>query len=80
MSEDIKLSPWFDCGKDEYPIRSGVYQWELYIDYHAGGYSISTIIHCKAYYSRFARLIHLNGRFVSIQDSDQWRGIVPDVK
>lgn len=78
MSEDIKLSPWFDCAIDGYPIRSGVYQWELYID--DGVSARGCLIHCKVFYSCIAKAVHVNGRFISVQDSDQWRGIVPNAK
>lgn len=71
----MKLSPWFDCRKDGYPVRSGIYEWEIHIEIDNGYYHI---IHSKAYYSCINRGITLNNRFIAIKNGDQWRGIVLD--
>ena len=72
----MKLSPWFCVGISGPPVRSGIYEFELWI--HVRDRSEYTRIECKAFYSHISNHIALNGRIIYITTDDQWRGIVPN--
>ncbi len=66
----MKLTPWFKIGTDGPPIRSGTYQFEIWL-------KDDFVFHLHASFLRGSNcIVTEDGRFIGLTYEDHWRGVL----
>lgn len=65
----MRLSPWFQVGKDGLPHRSGRYQFELWL-------RDDTAFHTHAEFAGGKFIVTDDGRLIELTREDYWRGVL----
>jgi hypothetical protein len=66
----MKLTPWFQIGTDGPPVRSGMYEFEIWL-------KDDFVFHLHAVFTRGSNyIITDDGRIISLTYEDHWRGVL----
>jgi hypothetical protein len=66
----MRLTPWFQIGKSGPPVRSGVYEFEVWINSEITLQMYGVFV-CGSNY-----IITDDGRFIGLTYEDYWRGVL----